>query len=68
LLLYLISKEKLFGIFPMKNFIHYPLVEDASFEDITRSKKWQSDEVFTQQRLSGLNPMSLRKVSKEGME
>jgi hypothetical protein len=52
----------------MKNFIHYPLVEDQSFEDITRSKKWQSDEVFTQQRLSGLNPMSLRKVFKGGME
>ena len=54
------QKENLFGIFPTKNFINYPLVEDPSFEDITLSNKWQSDEVFSHQRLSGLNPMSLR--------
>jgi hypothetical protein len=52
----------------MKNFIHYPLVEDPSFEDITWSNRWQSDEVFTQQRLAGLNPMSLRILSMDGME
>ena len=54
------QKGNLFGIFPTKNFINYPLVEDPSFEDITLSNKWQSDEVFSHQRLSGLNPMSLR--------
>ncbi|CAB4021080.1 arachidonate 5-lipoxygenase-like, partial [Paramuricea clavata] len=57
------QRGKLFGIFPVKNFIHYPLVEDPSFEDITWSNRWQSDEVFTQQRLAGLNPMSLRILS-----
>ena len=52
----------------MKNFINYPLVENPFFEDITKSNKWQNDEVFTQQRLAGINPMSLRKLSRDGMQ
>ena len=52
----------------MKKFIHYPLVEDPGFEGITKSNRWQSDEVFTLQRLAGLNPMSLKKLSEDGME
>ena len=61
------SKERLFGIFPVKDFIHYPLAEDPMFHGITESNRWQSDDVFVQQRLAGLNPMSLRRASAHGM-
>ena len=40
--------------------------QELTFKDIMLNNAWQNDDVFTQQRLAGLNTMSLRKMTKEG--
>ena len=40
--------------------------QELPFKDIIYQEAWQSDDVFTQQHLAGLNPMSLRKMTIEG--
>lgn len=65
----LIFKDKMFGIFPVTDFIQYPESERMLFPDeITREEVWQSDDIFTQQRLGGHNPMLLRKLYEDGMK
>ena len=43
----------------------YPSKE-LPFKDIIHNEAWKTDDVFTQQRLAGLNTMSLRKMKSEG--
>ncbi len=45
--------------------MRYPS-QELPFKDIIANETWQDDDVFTQQRLAGLNPMSLRKMTSEG--
>ena len=40
--------------------------QELPFEDIITNEAWQNDDVFTQQRLAGLNTMSLRKMTNKG--
>ena len=40
--------------------------QELPFKDIIANEAWQNDDVFTQQRLAGLNPMSLRKMKSIG--
>ena len=40
--------------------------QELPFKDIIHNNIWQDDDVFTQQRLAGLNPMSLRRMTSEG--
>ena len=42
--------------------------QELPFKEIIANEAWQNDDVFTQQRLAGLNPMSLRKMTSEGNE
>ena len=49
----------------MKKYMRYPS-QELPFKDIIQNNAWQDDDVFTQQRLAGLNPMSLRKMTSEG--
>ena len=49
----------------MEQYIKYPS-QELPFKDIIANETWQEDDVFTQQRLAGLNPMSLRKMSNKG--
>ncbi len=44
--------------------MRYPS-QEVPFKDIV-NEIWKDDDVFTQQRLAGLNTMSLRKMTKEG--
>jgi hypothetical protein len=41
--------------------------QELPFKDIIANEAWQNDDVFTQQRLAGLNPMSLRKMTNKGI-
>ena len=49
----------------MEEYMRYPS-QETPFKDIIHNDIWQNDDVFTQQRLAGLNPMSLRKMTNEG--
>lgn len=40
--------------------------KEEHFKDIITTDDWQDDKVFVEQRLAGMNPMSLRKLSAEG--
>ncbi|CAB4030614.1 arachidonate 5-lipoxygenase-like, partial [Paramuricea clavata] len=56
--------EQTFNLIPMAKYMKYPS-QELPFKDIIHQEAWQSDDVFTQQRLAGLNPMSLRKMTIE---
>jgi hypothetical protein len=60
-----ILQEKTFNLISMAKYMKYPS-QELPFKDIIDHEAWQSDDVFTQQRLAGLNPMSLRKMTIEG--
>ena len=49
----------------MEKYMKYPS-QELPFKDIIHNNIWQDDDVFTQQRLAGLNPMSLRRMTSEG--
>ena len=49
----------------MEKCLKYPS-QELPFKDIIANETWQNDDVFTQQRLAGLNPMSLRKMKSVG--
>ena len=36
------------------------------FKSIIYNETWRADDVFVEQRLAGLNPMSLQKVTLDG--
>lgn len=40
--------------------------QELPFKDIIKNEAWQTDDVFVLQRLAGLNPMALRKMTIEG--
>ena len=63
--IYSVFKETLFDFLSMAEYLRYPS-QELPFKDIIKSEVWQQDDVFVQQRLAGLNPMSLRKMSKNG--
>ena len=49
----------------MMEYMKYPS-QELPFKDIIKNNTWQNDDVFTQQRLAGLNTMSLRKMTSKG--
>ena len=49
----------------MDQYLKYPS-QELPFKDIIANEAWQNDDVFTQQRLAGLNTMSLRKMKSIG--
>ena len=50
---------------PFDKYFRYPSQEEE-FKDIIKSEQWQEDKVFVEQRVSGLNPMMLRKLGLKG--
>ena len=54
-----------FGPISMDQYLKYPS-QELPFKDIIANEAWQNDDVFTQQRLAGLNTMSLRKMKSIG--
>jgi hypothetical protein len=41
--------------------------QEEHFKDIITTGDWQDDKVFVEQRLAGMNPVSLRKLGAEGI-
>ena len=60
-----IKQDQSFNFISMEKYMKYPS-QETPFKNITYNNTWQHDDVFTQQRLAGLNPMSLRKMTSKG--
>lgn len=58
------QQDPLLGFANMEKYLKYPS-QELPFKDIIAGDVWQQDDVFVQQRLAGLNPMSLRQLSLE---
>ncbi|XP_046850359.1 polyunsaturated fatty acid 5-lipoxygenase-like isoform X2 [Xenia sp. Carnegie-2017] len=56
-----------FDVLQMAPYLKYPS-QEMPFHDITSNKRWQQDDVFTMQRLAGLNTMSLKKMTIKDFE
>lgn len=54
-----------FNLTRLSPYIKYPS-QELPFYDIIQNEHWQDDHVFTMQRLAGMNPMAIRKMTKEG--
>ena len=52
-----------FRCFPQRrSFFRFPSLEEP-FKSVVNNATWREDRVFAEQRLAGLNPMSLMKVT-----
>ena len=49
----------------MDKYFRFPS-EEEYFKDIIESDIWQEDNIFVEQRLAGLNPMPLKKLTLRG--
>jgi len=46
----------------LRSFFRFPSQEEP-FKSVINNATWREDRVFVEQRLAGLNPMSLEKVT-----
>ena len=60
-------QKKTFNAISFDKYMKYPS-QELPFKDIIPNEAWQNDDVFTQQRLAGLNTMSLRKMTNKGKD
>jgi hypothetical protein len=60
-----VLQQLTFKAIEMDKLLRYPS-EELPFIDIIANEAWKEDDVFTMQRLAGLNTMSLRKMTNEG--
>lgn len=51
----------------MRQYCKFPS-NGEDFKDIITDNVWQNDKVFVEQRLAGLNPMSIRKLNLKGIK
>ena len=51
-----------FCLLQVRPFFRFPSQEEP-FKSVVNNVTWRDDDVFTEQRLAGLNPMSLMKVT-----
>ena len=59
--------QKFYVIFQKVKLPYFKLPSmQSGFRNIVYDRKWKSDQVFVEQRLAGLNPMALQKVSLTG--
>ena len=68
MLLQSVLQQRTFNAIEMDKYLRYPSdpLEKVPFKDIIANEAWKEDDVFTMQRLAGLNPMSLRKMTNAG--
>ena len=50
---------------PQDKYFRFPS-EEGYFQDIITANRWQQDQVFSDKRFAGVNPMSIRKLRLEG--
>lgn len=61
--IYLFILMPWFRCFPQRrSFFRFPSLEEP-FKSVVNNATWREDRVFAEQRLAGLNPMSLMKVT-----